>query len=181
MMLSSTADPEEFDVAKSHLNFPVIGIGASAGGLGALQKLLQRMPPAPGMAFVVVMHLSPEHESMLGAILQRATALPIRTVTESVRIEVDHIYVISPALKLIMSDGHLHVAPLLTLQARGSSIDLFFRTLAQAHRERSVGIVLSGTGSDGAQGLRRVKELGGVAISQSLEDAEFDGMPGAAI
>ena len=181
MMLSSTADPEEFDVAKSHLNFPVIGIGASAGGLGALQKLLQRMPPAPGMAFVVVMHLSPEHESMLGAILQRATALPIRTVTESVRIEVDHIYVISPALKLIMSDGHLHVAPLLTLQARGSSIDLFFRTLAQAHRERSVGIVLSGTGSDGAQGLRRVKELGGVAISLSLEDAEFDGMPGAAI
>lgn len=181
MMLSRTAYPEEFDVAKSHLDFPVIGIGASAGGLGALQKLPQRLLPAPGMAFVVVMHPGPAHESMLGVILQRATPLPIRTVTESVRIEVDHIYVISPALKLIMSDGHLHVAPLLTLQARGSSIDLFFRTLAQAHRERSVGIVLSGTGSDGAQGLRRVKELGGVAISQSLEDAEFDGMPGAAI
>lgn len=174
-------DSEEFTVAKSHLNFPVVGIGASAGGLGALQKLMRQMPDAPGMAFVVVMHLSPEHESMLGTILQRTTALPIVTVTQSTPIEVDHIYVISPALKLIMSDGHLHVAQLTTIQARGSSIDLFFRTLAQAHQERAVGVVLTGTGSDGAQGLRRLKEFGGVAMAQSLEDAEFDGMPRAAI
>ena len=174
-------DPEEFRVAKSHLNFPVVGFGASAGGLAALQKLLGRMPETPGMALVVVMHLSPEHESMLGTILQRVTRLPIVTVTRSTPIEVDHLYVISPALKLVMSDGHLHVAPLTTLPARGASIDLFFRTLAQAHQERAIGVVLSGSGSDGAQGLRRIKELGGVAIAQGLEDAEFDGMPGAAI
>lgn len=87
-------DPEEFKVAKSHLNFPVVGFGASAGGLGALQRLLQQMPASPGMAFVVVMHLSPEHESMLGTILQRSTLLPIVTVTQATPIEVDHIYVI---------------------------------------------------------------------------------------
>ncbi|RYF37305.1 MAG: hypothetical protein EOO38_26515, partial [Cytophagaceae bacterium] len=88
-------DPEEFKVAKSHLNFPVVGFGASAGGLGALQRLLRKMPPSPGMAFVVVMHLSPDHESTLGTILQRSAALPIVTVTQSTPIEVDHIYVIS--------------------------------------------------------------------------------------
>jgi len=177
----SFPDPEEMVVAKSHLNFPVVGIGASAGGLGALQKLLKTLPPQPGMAFVVVMHLSPEHESSLGPILQRSGPLPVHTVTTEVPIEVDNVYVISPALKLVMSDGKLRVSPLRTLEGRRGSIDLFFRSLAQAHEERAVCVVLSGTGSDGAQGLRRVKELGGVALAQSAEDAEFDGMPRAAV
>ena len=174
-------DPEELPVAKSHLHFPVVGIGASAGGLSALQNLLRHMPVDAGMAFVIVMHLSPEHESSLGPILQRATRLPVQTVTDEVPIEVNNVYVISPALKLLMTDGHLRVSPLATLEGRRSSIDLFFRSLAQAHAERSVCVVLSGSGSDGAQGLRRVKELGGVAMVQSPEDAEFDSMPRSAI
>ncbi len=174
-------DPEETQVVKSDLHFPVVGIGASAGGLAALQKLLATLPADPGMAFVVVMHLSPEHESTLGTILQRSTAMPVVTVAEATRIEADHVYVISPAQKLMMTDGQLRVSRMTTVEGRRSSIDLFFRTLAQAHRERSVCIVLTGSGSDGAQGLRRVKELGGVALAQSPMEAEFDGMPRAAM
>jgi len=177
----SFPDPEEMGLSKSHLNFPVVGIGASSGGLAALQALLADLPAEPEMAFVVVMHLSPEHESSLGPILQRIGKLPVHTVTADTRIEVNNVYVISPALKLVMTDGKLCVSPLVTLAGRRSSIDLFFRSLAEAHRERAVCAVLSGTGSDGAQGLRRVKELGGVALAQSPEDAEFDAMPRAAV
>ena len=174
-------DPEETRVSKSHLGFPVVGIGASAGGLSALQRLFSDMPAHTGMAFVVVMHLSPDHESSLGAILQRSCELRVVTVEESTLIEADHVYVIAPARKLAMSDGMLRVSDLHTIEGRRGSIDLFFRSLAQAHWERAVGMVLSGTGSDGAQGLKRLKELGGVCIAQSPDDAEFDGMPRAAI
>ncbi|QHI99891.1 PAS domain S-box protein [Xylophilus rhododendri] len=174
-------DPEEIPVAKSTLPFPVVGIGASAGGLIALQKLLGRLPAEPGMAFVIVMHLSPEHDSSLGPILQRTSSLPVLTVAGDTHIEVNRVYVISPALKLMMTDGMLRVAPFASIEGRRSSIDLFFRTLAHAHGERSICVVLSGSGCDGAQGLRRVKELGGIALAQSPDDAEFDGMPRAAM
>ncbi len=168
-------------IAKSHLAFPIVGIGASAGGLEALRRLLAELPAEPGLAMVVVMHLSPEHESALGSILSRVGKLPVTTVTQTTRIAIDHVYVISPALRLVMSDGELQVYPLTTLEGRRRSVDLFFRSLAQAHAEHAVGIVLSGTGSDGAQGLRRIKEAGGLTMVQSLEDAEYDGMPRSAI
>ncbi|WPB56077.1 chemotaxis protein CheB [Xylophilus sp. GOD-11R] len=174
-------DPEDPAFPKTDLPFPVVGIGASAGGVAALQRLLASLPPTPGMAFVVVMHLSAEHESLLGEILQRSGHLPVCTVTATTPIEVDHVYVISPALRLVMTDGHLDVFPLTPMEGSRSPIDLFFRSLAQAQAERSIGVVLTGTGSDGAQGLRRIKELGGVALAQSPEDAEFDAMPRAAI
>jgi len=103
------------------------------------------------------------------------------TVRESTPIEADHVYVIPPAKQLAMSDGRLHVGDFSAAESRSASIDMFFRTLAQAHRERAVCVVLSGTGSDGAQGLKRIKELGGVSIAQSSEDAEFDGMAKSAI
>ncbi len=174
-------DPEELDVARSHLDFPVVGIGASAGGIGALQKLFGGMPRESGMAFVVVMHLSPDHDSSLPAIIERAAGLPTMAATESTPIEANHVYVISPSKKLAMTDGHLRVTDLTTVEGRRRSIDLFFRSLAQAHRERAVGIVLSGTGADGSEGLKRLKELGGVTLVQSPVDAEFDGMPRAAV
>ena len=174
-------DPEELEIARSHLDFPVIGIGASAGGISALQRLFEKMPAQTGMAFVVVMHLSPDHESSLGPILQRSCALRIVTVAATQPIHADHVYVISPSMKLAMSDGQLQVARLLDPVSRQRSIDLFFRSLAEAHRERAVCVVLSGTGADGAQGVKRVKELGGVTIAQSPDDAEFDGMPRAAM
>ncbi len=133
------------------------------------------------MAFVVILHLSSDHESSVDAILRNVTRLPVLQVTESTAIEVEHVYVISPTLQLEMDDGHLLVRPLERPRGRHVSIDLFFRTLAHVHRERAFAVVLSGTGSDGAVGLARVKEQGGVTLVQSPEDAEYDGMPRAAI
>ena len=180
MNAANLPDPEELSVAKSHLGFPVVGIGASAAGIDALRRLFSAMPADSGMAFVVVMHLSPDHESSLAPILQRAGSMPVVAVVEPTPIEANRVYVISPALKLAMSDGQLRVSALTTIEGRRQSIDLFFRSLAQAHQERAVCVVLSGTGSDGSQGLKRIKERGGVAIAQSPEHAEFDAMPRAA-
>jgi len=174
-------DPEEVELIPSPLKFPVVGIGASAGGLGALMRFFERMPAANGMAFVVILHLSPTHESNAAEILQRATRMPVVQVAADTAIEVDHVYVIPPNHDLEMNDGHLQVADPTRVSGKYVAIDLFFRTLAQVHKERAVAVVLSGTGSDGAAGLARVKERGGVTLVQAPEDAEYDGMPRAAI
>ena len=183
-----SADDEEAPVAEdalapapSHLNFPVVGIGASAGGIGALLRLFEHTPQQSGMAFVVILHLSPKHDSSVDAILRKVTRMPVLQVNEQTPIARDHIYVISPTRQLSMADGHLSVSELERPRGRHVAIDVFFRTLADVHRERSVSIVLSGTGSDGAIGLRHVKERGGVTFAQSPGDAEYDGMPLAAI
>jgi len=133
------------------------------------------------MAFVCVLHLSPAHESSAPAILQRATPMNVTQVTQQTKIEPDHVYVIPPGVDLLMEDGHLE--PVAREQTRGPrvAIDIFFRTLAQVHKERAMCIVLSGTGSDGAVGLTRVKEQGGVTLAQAPADAAYDGMPRAAI
>ncbi|WP_448681149.1 CheR family methyltransferase [Pseudomonas nicosulfuronedens] len=169
------------DVQPSHLKFPVVGIGASAGGLAALLRLFENMPHDNGMAFVVVMHLSPNHESSAHTILQKATKMKVRQVTEAMPVEQNCIYLISPAMQLTMNDGYLRVSELSSTQPRHIAIDLFMRTLADAHAERSVGVVLSGNGSDGSSGLCRIKEQGGVTIAQTPDDAEFDDMPRSAI
>jgi two-component system CheB/CheR fusion protein len=174
-------DPETASVQKSHLGFPVVGIGASAGGIGALQRLFRQMPAKTGMAYVVVLHLSPKHESTLDRILQETTAMPVLAVSSPVAIEADHVYVISPSKSLAMSDGYLRVGELERIDGRATAIDTFFRSLAAAHQERAVCIVLSGAGADGTQGAKRIKELGGVTLAQSLHDAEYDSMPRSAI
>ncbi|HSV60944.1 MAG TPA: chemotaxis protein CheB [Variovorax sp.] len=179
---SPTADPEEAGLAVSDLDFPVVGIGASAGGLAALQTFFAQLPPDSGMAFVVILHLSPKHESNAAEILQRSTAMPVVQVQGRAGIEADHVYIIPPTSDLEMDDGCLRLQAL--QRTRGgvhAAIDLFFRTLAQVHGERGICVVLSGTGSDGAVGLTRVKEAGGVTLAQSPADAEYDGMPRAAI
>ena len=165
----------------SHLPFPVVGIGASAGCVTALSALFQDLPADSGMAFVIVVHLSPEHESHIDAILGRVTSMPVLQVRDPVPIRPDHVYVISPALQLSMDDGHLSVAPLQRGSSPHRSIDVFFRTLAAAQRERAYCVVLSGTGSDGTLGLCRVKECGGVALVQAPDDAEYGDMPRSAI
>jgi len=173
--------PTEAGILPSNLHFPVVGIGASAGGLQALQRLFENMPSTHEMAFVVILHLSPRHPSSAAAILQRATRMPVIQVTSRVQIEPGHVYVIAPNLHLSMVDGLLLVQELERPRGQHVAIDLFFRTLAQVHRERAIAIVLSGTGSDGAVGLSRVKEQGGLTLVQSPGDAEHDGMPAAAI
>lgn len=167
---------------QSHLSFPVVGLGASAGGIDALKTFFSHMPANPGMAFVVVVHLSPDHESILDRILQASTRIPVKQVTQPTPIERDHIYVIPPAASLTMNDGYLRVSDgQARVEGRHVAIDEFFRTLADVHTTRAVGIVLSGGGSDGSVGLARIKEQGGVTFAQLPEEADHETMPRNAI
>jgi two-component system CheB/CheR fusion protein len=173
--------PQRQDIQPSHLSFPVVGIGASAGGLQAVQQFFEHMPADNGMAFVVVLHLSPDHQSSAGKVIAARTKMPVIQLTSATPIERNHVYVISPAQRLAMNDGYLRGLPPKPRSGGHVTIDLFFRDLADAHKERAFCVVLSGSGSDGAVGLSRIKEQGGVTLVQHPEDAEFDGMPKAAI
>ncbi|HLI19169.1 MAG TPA: CheR family methyltransferase, partial [Rhodanobacteraceae bacterium] len=166
---------------RSNLPFPVVGLGASAGGLVALKTFLENMPKKSGLAFVVILHLSPKHESVADKVLQTSTRMPVIQVSEPTPLEPDHVYVISPNQDLEMSDGHLRVKEADRPRGHHVAIDLFFRTLADTHQDKAVGIVLSGTGADGAVGIARIKEQGGVTFVQSPDDAEYDDMPRSAI
>ena len=159
----------------------VVGLGASAGGIKALQEFFVGMPPDSGAAFVVVLHLSPEHESHLAEVLQVVTRMPVRRATETIRLEPNHIYVISPNTSLRLADGHLTVSDTLRLEERRAPVDIFFRTLADTHGPRAVSIVLSGTGPDGSNGLKRVNEHGGIVMAQDPRESEHDDMPRNAI
>jgi two-component system, chemotaxis family, CheB/CheR fusion protein len=162
-------------------DFLTVGIGASAGGIGALERLFERMPADSGMAFVVILHLSPEHESNLAALIQKWTEMPVIKVTERIKVEPNRVYVIPPAKHLVMTDGHVTLHEPEMKAGMRIPVDLFFRTLAGAYDVKSVGVVLSGTGTDGTLGLRHIKEAGGVSIAQDPAQAEHDGMPRSAI
>jgi two-component system CheB/CheR fusion protein len=173
--------PKRKALSPSTLDFPVVGIGASAGGLQAIKLFFEHMPHDNGMAFVIILHLSPDHQSIADKIIQESTRMPVLQVTETVPIEKNHVYVVSPARRLTMNDGVLEVSSNDPSEGRHASIDLFFRDLAEVHREHAFCLVLSGSGSDGAVGLSRIKEHGGITMAQAPEDAQFDGMPRAAI
>jgi two-component system CheB/CheR fusion protein len=179
--MNSPSPPSESTLTPSSLDFPVVGIGASAGGVQALVSFFEHMAADAGMAFVVVLHLSPKHGSHLAAILQKATAMPVLCPEGPVPIERNKVYVIAPNKALAMNDNYLGVSEAPRMRGRQATIDLFFRTLAVVHRERAFAIVMSGTGADGAVGITRVKEEGGVNFAQLPQEAEFDGMPRAAM
>ena len=162
-------------------DFLAVGIGASAGGIKALKTFFANMPPDPGMAFVVILHLSPKHESTLAAILQAETSLSVMQVTETVKVEPNYVYVIPPNKNLAMVDGVITLTEPEPTRGTRVAIDLFFRTLANAYESNAVCIVLSGTGSDGTLGLKQVKEKNGFAIVQDPKNAEYDSMPQSAI
>jgi two-component system CheB/CheR fusion protein len=168
-------------VSASSLGFPIVGIGASSGGIQALLRFFENMPCDAGMAFVIVLHLSPKYESRADEIIQRATKMRVMQVTAPTVIEENRVYLISPASNLSMIDGSLYVTHAERPHGRPEAIDLFFRSLADAHGMRAISIVLSGTGSDGAVGIGRIKECAGVTIAQSPEDAEYDEMPRSAL
>ena len=161
--------------------FPVVALGGSAGGIAALQSFFRNLPADSGMAFVVVLHLSPDYESSLASVLGSATAMPVMQVTETTLIEADHVYVIPPTHLLSMHDGHIELAARQRDGGKRVAVDLFFRTLAEAMTARAICVVLSGTDSDGAIGLKRIKERGGLTIAQLPEDAQYDEMPRHAI
>ncbi len=144
------------------IEFPIVGIGASAGGIQALMRLLQGMPADGGMAFVVVLHISPNYASHVDEVLQRSVTMPVVQVFDTTPIEKNTVYLISPANDLWLSEGCLRVTPSDQSRRRPVAIDLFFRSLADAHRARAISIILSGMGSDGAMGIARIKEQNGI-------------------
>jgi two-component system CheB/CheR fusion protein len=159
---------------------PIAGIGASAGGLDALIQILRHLPPEPGLPIVVVQHLSPHHKSLLSDILQEATRMPVAPVTSRTQLLPNQVYVLPPDRFLELHGRELRLAPRPGVGAP-HPIDAFFRSLARGAGPGAVGVVLSGTGSDGAIGLREIHAAGGITIAQDPESAEHDGMPRAAI
>src|SRR6188768_3423962 len=155
----------------------VVGIGASAGGLEALEHFFDNVPTKTGMAFVVVQHLSPDFKSLMDEILARRTSLPISLVQDAMVVEKDHIYLIPPKKEMIISDGRLLLSERDRQQELTLPIDVFFRSLAQDCGPRAIAIVLSGGGTDGSRGIRDVHEAGGLVVVQDVESAQFDGMP----
>jgi two-component system CheB/CheR fusion protein len=161
--------------------FQVVGIGASAGGLPALMALLENMPAAPGMALVIVLHLAPDHPSAADKLLQRATAMPVVQVSQRMSLRPNQVYVISPGRSLRIQDKQLIVDEQECALGIPITINIFLRTLAEAHGPQAIGVILSGMGSDGVAGLASIKEHGGVTIAQLPGEAEESSMPQAAI
>jgi two-component system, chemotaxis family, CheB/CheR fusion protein len=159
----------------------VVGLGGSAGSIEALKTFFSYMPEESGLAFVVVLHLSPKYESSLEVVLQKWTLMPVIRVSEPIKVEANCVYVIPPRKHLLMADGHLTLTVLPHEYGKRSAVDIFFCTLAETHRSRSIAIVLSGIDGDGAIGVKRIKEVGGITLAQKPEEAQHDGMPRSAI
>ena len=169
-------------VVKSDNLFPVVGIGASAGGLDAFKKLLKAIPEDSGMAYVLVQHLDPNHESMLPELLQKVTKIPVLEITDDIKVEPNHIYVIPSNKMMVATDGILLLAPRppKNKNERNLPIDLFFTSLAEVHQAHAIGVVLSGTATDGTLGLKAIKDYGGITFAQDEASAAYEGMPHSA-
>ncbi len=160
-------------------SFPIVGIGASAGGLEAFGALLSALPADTGMAFIIVSHLDPTHASALPEILGRATAMPVEEATDDQAIEANHVYVMPPGNDMAIDHGRLQLQPR-AARALHRPVDLLFRSLAEDRRHQAFGVILSGTASDGTLGTRAIKEAGGVTFAQD-ESAQHSGMPHSAV
>ena len=159
----------------------VVGIGASAGGLDPLQQFLAGVPVASGLAYVIVQHMDPTHKALLRELLQRSTSMPVHEAAEAQRIEPDAVYVIPPNAELTVLAGALHVATPSRPRGHRLPIDVLLGSLARELGDRAIGVVLSGMGSDGTQGLQAIASQGGLTLAQEPESAQFDSMPRSAI
>jgi two-component system CheB/CheR fusion protein len=157
--------------------FLVVGIGASAGGIPALGEFFSKASPDAGVGYVVILHLSPDHDSHLAHVLQQVTKMPVEQVTRQTKIRPNHVYVVPPDKNLSMKDGSIVVKPIKTIEERRAPVDIFFRTLAESHGQNAVGVILSGTGANGSMGIKRIKEFGGATFAQNPREAEFNEMP----
>ncbi len=171
--------PTEQDVS----GFPIVGIGASAGGLAAFEAFFSGMPADtdPGMAFVLVQHLDPDHKSILTELIRRCTRMEVFEVEDGMVVRPNCAYIIPPNFDMAFMNGSLQLLEPSSPRGQRQAIDYFFRSLAQDQHEHAICIVLSGTGSDGTQGVRTVKGEGGMVMVQSIESSEYDGMPRSAI
>ena len=161
--------------------FPIVGIGASAGGLNAFSQLLKALPIDTGMAFVLVQHLDPKHVSLLPDLIKRTTAMPVIEASDNLRVEPNHIYVMPPTHSLALLHGVLQLLPRPDVRCKFLPIDDFLTSLAQDRQNRAIGIILSGTGSDGTLGIQAIKTAGGITFAQTEDSAEYEGMPHSAI
>ncbi len=179
--ISSSRENAGERAASAAPNFPVVGVGASAGGLEAFTWLLKALPDNPGMAFVLVPHLDPKHESAMTELLGRATGMPVLQVSDGMRLKPDHVYVIPPDRDMTIYDGMLRLERREPLPGLHMPVDTFFRSLAAELHSNAVGVILSGTASDGTLGVAAIKSEGGITFAQDSRSAKYDGMPNSAI
>ncbi len=163
--------------ATPRLDFPVVAVGASAGGLKAYQDLLKALPEHPGMAFVLIQHLPPDRESLLVELLLKQTSLPVLQVEDGLEVKPDHVYVTRPGHTLLIEDGRLRIGESVRKPGHREPIDMFFASLAREQHSRAVAVVLSGMGSNGTAGAQEVKAAGGLCIAQDPETAQYPSMP----
>ena len=161
--------------------FPIIGIGTSAGGLEALEHFLSHVPKGSGLAFVIVQHLDPTRKGIMAELLQRTTSMKVVQVRDRTLVQPNCVFVIPPNKDMSILHGVLHLLEPASPRGMRLPIDFFLRSLAQDQQEHSIGVILSGMGSDGTLGLRAIKEKGGVVLVQEPATAKFDGMPRSAI
>src|SRR5262249_52059222 len=168
------------DIGETSSKLTIVGLGASAGGVHALQSFFEALPDTTGAAFVVVVHLDPQSHSDLSSILAARTRMPLVQVASTERLKANHVYVIAPARQLHISDREISAAEFDEPRGQRAPIDLFFRSLAEQHGD-GFAIILTGAGADGAIGVRAVKESGGIILVQDPSEAEYPSMPRAAI
>ncbi len=168
-------------VAGRMTEFPVVALGASAGGLDAFRRFLEAAPADSGMAYVLIQHLDPTHESMMAELLAGRTLMPVQQAAEGMAVEPDHVYAMPPGSYLAIADGSLHLSEPRERHGARLPFDFFLHSLAEACGARAVAVILSGTGGDGSLGLRAVHDKGGLVIAQEPKEAAFDGMPRSAI
>ncbi len=178
--MNTQNEPLEHSSGADRFEGYVVCIGASAGGLDALEKFFKACPGDTGATFVVIQHLSPDHKSMMSNLLARHTEMPVIMVEDDMLIEGDHVYLIPPGAVMYITPGHLHLTP---KNPRGLTlpIDIFFASLAEVYGRLAVGIILSGTGTDGTRGALAINAAGGFLMAQDPESAKFDGMPRSVI
>ena len=181
---SSGPSPGKVSPGKIRLKtgaFPIVGIGASAGGLEACTQLLRHLPPDSGMAFVLVQHLDPKHKSILRDLLAKATSMPVSEVKDGMPAEPNHVYVIPPNTGMVISRTVLVLTPRAEIHGFHMPIDQFFHSLAEDQKNNAIGVILSGTASDGSLGLKAIKTEGGITFAQDEKTAKYSGMPHSAI
>ena len=178
---TSLAKRQPTAIAGSVGTVGIVGIGASAGGLEALEQFFARVPLKSGLAYIVVQHLDPTHKAMLAELLQRVTSLSVREAGEQMRVEADHVYVIPPNAELTLTRGMLHVTPPNEPRGMRLPVNVLFSSLALDQGASAIGVVLSGMGSDGTLGLMALRAVGGLTIVQEPSSAQFDAMPRSAI
>jgi two-component system CheB/CheR fusion protein len=177
----ASSDRLSFEFADSPPEFNIVGVGASAGGFEAFAQVLDSLPADPKLAIVFVQHLAPKHASALPSLLTSHSRMPVTEAVEGVRLEPNRVYVVPPNVQMELVDGHLHLGPRPEDRTQYTPIDFFFRSLARTLRNHAIGVVLSGTASDGALGVREIKSMGGITVAQDPKTAKYDGMPRSAI